>query len=225
MSRFLLAAALCLALAACDDEPDDPVQTEVVPEADVARLQAEVFRETLSIDAALAELEAEAAAADSVAQAAYAPVLTRLRDERRRLQVRLDSLRPVPRAAFDSLQSDVSAQTDRLREAVRRAPFEAAPTYPALQASAARALSRLDARLGALGPAALADSTGGLRADLDSIAADRARLAARIGAYPDTSAAQFAPFRQSVTGALLRLEERVREVTPDTSRTVAEPEA
>lgn len=224
MSRLLLAALLVLGpatvlLAACDDEPTDPAQTEVVPEADVERFRAEVFQETLGIDADLARLEAEAAAADSVAQVAYVPVLDRLRDDRRRLQVRLDSLRPVPRAPFDSTMAAVMAQTDRLRQAVQRAPFEAAPTYAALQATAGRALARFDARLAALRPVAQADTTGALQADLDSLAADRARLAARIGAYPDTSAAQFGPFRATVTDALLRLEQRAEEVAPDTSRT------
>ncbi len=224
MLRFILTAALVLTVAACDDEPTDPAQTEVVPEADVARFQAEVFQETIPIDADLARLETEAAAADSATQVAYAPVLDRLRDDRRRLQVRIDSLRPTPRAPFDSTRAEVLAQTERLREAVRRAPFEAAPTYAALQASAGRALARLDARLAALGPAAAVDTTGALRADVDSLAADRARLTARIGAYPDTSAAQFAPFRQQVTDALLRLEQRARVIAPDTTR-VRGPEA
>ena len=218
MLRLLLVALLALTVAACDDEPVDPAQTEVVPEADVARFQAEVFQETIPLDADLAQLEAETAAADSVTRVAYEPVLDRLREDRRRLQVRIDSLRPVPRAQFDSARMAVLNQTERLREAVRRAPFEAAPTYAALQASTARALARLDARLAALGPAANADTAGTLRAEIDSLAADRARLTARIGAYPDTSAAQFPPFRQQVTDALLRLDRRAREIAPDTSR-------
>ena len=222
-SHLPLAALLALfAVAACDDEPADPAQTVVIPEADVARFQAEMFQETIPLDADLARLESEAAAADSVAQAAYAPVLDRLRDERRRLQVRLDSLRPEPRARFDSTRAAVMEQTDRLRAAVRRAPFEASPTYATLQASAGRALARFDAQIAALRPAAAADTTGALRADLDSLAADRARLAARIGAYPDTLAAQFPPFRQRVTDSFLTLEDRLREATPDTTRTAAQ---
>ena len=223
MPRLLLAALLALSLAACDDEPADPAQTEVVPEADVERFRAEVFEETLTIDADLARLEAEAAAADSVTQAAYTSVLDRLRDDRRRLQVRLDSLRPVPRASFDSTTAATIVQVERLRDAVHRAPFEAAPTYDALRATAGRALARLDARLGAVGPASRADTTGALQADLDSLAADRDRLAARIGAYPDTSSVEFPPFRTRITDAVLRLERRADEVVPDTSRTPGRP--
>ena len=221
MLRLSLAALLALSLAACGDEPVDPAQTERVPEADVARFQAEVFQETIPLDADLAQLEAEVAQTDSLTRVAFTPVLNRLREDRRRLQVRLDGLRPTPRAQFDSTRQVLQAQTEQLRSAIRRAPFEAAPTYAALQANAGRALARLDAQLAALGPAATADTTGALRTAIDSIGADRARLAARIGAYPDTSATQFAPFRQSVTDGLVQLEARAREIAPDSTRTTA----
>ena len=131
MRPLSVALALALAVGACDDEPADPAQTVAIPEADVERFRAEIVQETLGLDADLARLEAEAAAADSAARVAYEPVLDRLRADRRRLQVRLDSLRPAPPARFDSTRASVRAQTDRLAEAVRRARYDAAPTYAA----------------------------------------------------------------------------------------------
>lgn len=215
---WFLALAL-IALGACDDDPADPVETVAVSEADVERFRAEMFQETLELDADLARLEAEASAADSAAQVAYGPVLDRLRSDRRRLQVRLDSLRPALPSTFDSTRAEVRAQTDRLAVAVRRARYDAAPTFAALQAAASRGLAELDARVAALRAAVAADTTGqGLRA-VDSLAADRARLDARIGAYPDTSAAQFPPFRQSITDAVLALERRADEIAADTAAT------
>lgn len=211
----LLAA---LALGACDDEPADPAATVAVPEADVERFRAEVFEETLSLDADLARLEAEAAAADSVAQAAYAPVLDRLRADRRRLQVRVDSLRPVPPVQFDSVRTAVRAQAERLAEAVRRARYDAAPTYDALRAAAVRGLGDLDARLAALRAAAALDTTGRQLRAVDSLAADRERLSARLGAYPDTSDAQFPPFRQAITDGVLALDRRADAIAADTTR-------
>ncbi len=217
---LLLPLTAALALGACDDTPPDPATTVAVPEADVERFRAEVFRETIDLDADLAQLESEAAASDSVAQAAYAPVLDRLRADRRRLQVRLDSLRPTPPVRFDSTREGVRAQTERLAEAVRRARYDAAPTYDALQAAAVRGLGALDARLAAFRAAAAADTTGRRLRMVDSLAADRARLSARIGAYPDTSDAQFVPFRQSITDGVLALERRADAVAKDTARTV-----
>ncbi|MEM6287917.1 MAG: hypothetical protein AAF845_12230 [Bacteroidota bacterium] len=216
MLRLSLAAVLLVSLAACDDEPVDPAQVEVVPEADVARLKAEVFLATRDLDAAIARLEADVAEADSAVQAAYMPVLDRLREDRRRFQVRVDTLRPIPRAAFDSTQADIEAAREALGQAVARARVEGAPDVAALQTALNRALGRLDARLGAIAPAADADTTDVLRVALDSIRADRARLTARLGAYPDTSDAQFAPFRSRITDALIDLETRTEAVAPDT---------
>ena len=217
----LLALALLVALAGCDDEPVDPAQTVDVAEADVERFRAEIFEETLGIDAALARLEEDAAAADSATQVAYGPVLDRLRAERRRLQVRIDSLTPQPPVYFDSTQTAVRAQVQRLTESVVRARYEAAPTYAALQTSAARGFADLDARIAALRAAAAADTTGGALRDVDSLAADRGRLAARLGAYADTSAALFPPFRERVTEGLLTLERRADALVADTTRTAA----
>ena len=215
LPALVLAAAL--ALGACDDDaPVAPEQTAVVPEADVERFRADVFQETLEIDAALARLEGEAAGADSVARAAYAPVLDRLREQRRRLQVRVDTLRPAPRSAFDSTRAAVLAQARGLRDAVRRGRYDAAPTFAALQAAAARGFAELDGRLAVLGPYAAADTTGRFGRDLDSLVADRDRLRARLGAYPDTSAAQFPPFRGAFTDRALALSARADSVAQDT---------
>ncbi len=217
MPRHVLAllALVAVALPACDDEPADPVQTALVPEADVERLRAEAFRETIDLDADLAGFEAEVAAADSVTAAGYAPVLDRLLTRRQSLQARIDTLRPAPRPVFDSLSTALLDDVGALRQEVRRGRVEGAPSYAALQAVAVRDLGALDARLARLRAVADADTTGRLRRGLDSLAADRARLSARIGAYPDTSDAQFPPFRRSVTDALLGLDRRAEALAPD----------
>lgn len=211
----LALAAGALALPACGDEPPDPAETALVPEADVERVRAEAFRETIGLDADLARFEAEAAATDSFTAAGYGPVLDRLRAERRSLQARIDTLGPTPRARFDSLSARLLADTRALRRSVRRGRVEGAPSFPALQAVAARDLGALDARIARLRAVAAADTTGRLLRDVDSLAADRARLAARVGAYPDTTDAQFPPFRRSVTDALLGLERRADALEPD----------
>ena len=217
LPALLLLSAL--ALGACDDEaPPDPEQTAVVPEADVERFRADVFRETLDIDAALARLEAEAAGLDSVSQAAYDPVLTRLREQRRRLQVRVDTLRPAPRSAFDSARSDVLAQTRGLRDAIRRGRYDAARTFATFEGAVARGFADLDRRVAALRPYADADTTGRFGGRLDSLAAERDRLRERVRAYPDTSAAQFPPFRGAFTDRALALEAQADSVAADTAR-------
>ena len=213
------ALLLLLALGACGGEPPaDPAATAVVPEADVERFRADVFRETLDIDAALARLEGEAAATDSAGQAAYAPVLDRLREQRRRLQVRVDSLRPAPRAAFDSTRAAVLGQARGLRDAVRRGRYDGAPTFVAFEGAAARGFADLDRRLAALRPYAEADTTGRFGRRLDSLAADRDRLRDRLRAYPDTSAAQFPPFRGAFTDRALTLDALADSVAADTAR-------
>lgn len=214
LALTLAAGAVCLPACAGDD-PVDPADVALVPEADVERLRAEAFRETIRLDADLARFEGEVAASDSAAAAGYRPVLDRLLADRRSLQVRIDSLAPAPRARFDSLAADLLADTQALRRAVRRGRVEGAPSYPALQAVAARDLGALDARIARLRALAAADTTGRLGRDLDSLAADRARLAARVGAYPDTLDAQFPPFRRSVTDALLGLDRRADALAPD----------
>ena len=216
--RVLLALlALSIAAAACDDEPVDPAQTVPVAEADVERFRTEVFLETLDLDAALAALEQEAAAQDSVGQAAFEPVLTRLRTDRQRLQVRLDTLRPTPRAPFDSARAAVRAQTAALERSIRRARYDAAPTYAALQSATSRGLAELDARLARLRPYATADTTGRLQRGLDSLAADRERLLVRLRAYPDTLSSQYPPFRTAFTDRVLTLDRRADALAADTT--------
>ena len=217
MIRLLPLLVLLGLVAACDDEPVDPVATVPVAEADVERFRTEIFQETLDLDAALAALEQEAAASDSVTRLGYEPVLTRLRTERQRLQVRLDSLAPIPRPRFDSTRTQVRAQTADLERSIRRARYDAAPTYAALQAATARGLAELDARLATLRPYAVADTTGGLQRGIDSLAADRERLVGRLGAYPDTLASQFPPFRAAFTDRVLALDQRARALAADTT--------
>ncbi|MEM0961397.1 MAG: hypothetical protein AAGK21_02495 [Bacteroidota bacterium] len=215
--RYLPLFAVLLALGVgCDEQPPDPALTSTVPEAEVERFRAEIFQETLTIDADLAELEGEAEAADSIAQMAYAPVLDRLRGDRRRLQVRLDSLRPIPQAPFDTVRAAIRAQTDRLSEAIGRARYDAAPTYSVLRAVAGRGLAGLDSRVDRLRRGA--DTNAVSVADLDSLVADRERLAGTLGAYPDTLESQFPPFRQRVTDRLLALEQRADVIAADTLR-------
>lgn len=221
-SRLAAVLAAALTLAACADEPaEDPVQTAVVPEADVERFRAEAFLATLDLDADLARFEADVAATDSAARLGYGPVLDRLRSERQRLQVRIDSLRPLPRARFDSTSAALLGQVQGLRRSVQRGRLEGAPSFPALLTVAERDLANLDARLVRIAAVAERDTTGALRRGVDSLAADRARVAARIGAYPDTSQAQFPPFRTAVTDALLQLDRRADALAADTVRSAA----
>ncbi len=212
---FVLLAVL--AVAACDDEPTDPAQTVPIAEAEVERFRAEIFQETLGLDADLARLEQEAAGADSLTRVAYDPVLNRLRADRQRLQVRLDSLRPVPRARFDTTRVQVRAQTAQLSASLRRARYDAAPTFASLQTATARGVADLNARLAQFQPYAAADTTGALQRDIDALAADRDRLLARLGAYPDTSATQYAPLRETITAGLLSLDSRADGLAADTT--------
>ncbi len=216
--RLFLVALLAVAVGACDDEPVDPAQTVPVAEADVERFRAEIFQETLDLDAQLARLEQEAADSDSVTRVAYDPVLNRLRADRQRLQVRLDSLRPLPQAPFDTTRAQVRAQTQTLAESLRRARYDAAPSFAALQAATARGVSELDGRLARLQPYALADTTRSLQRGIDSLAADRDRLLARLRAYPDTSASEYPPLRQRITDGVLLLERRADGLAADTAR-------
>ncbi|MGB3541405.1 hypothetical protein, partial [Rubrivirga sp.] len=86
------------------------------------------------------------------------------------------------------------------------------------QAAVARGVADLEGRLAQLRPYAAEDTTGGLLRGIDSVLADRDRLRARVGAYPDTTASQFLPFRSSVTDGLLSLDQRVTLLAADTTR-------
>lgn len=215
---LVLAALAATALAsACSTQDAGPETTVLVGEADVERFRARAFLATRGIDAEIARVEGEAAATDSVRQAAYAPVLERLRQDRRRLQVRLDSLRPLPRAAFDTTTADVGRQVGRLRAAVARARFDASPDAATLQAATAARLATFDARLAAAAGRAAADTMGRLRADLDSLAADRVRLDARLAAFADSTAPAFDRLRQTTVRDALALERRLNRLAPDTT--------
>lgn len=217
----LVGIALAATLSACDDAKAPPETAVVVHEADVERFRTDVFLQTIPLDSALAAVESDAAVAeDSTVRAAYAPILERLREQRRRLQVRVDTLMPIPRAAFDSTTADVERQLAALRTAIGRARLDATPTPAALRTAVANDFARLDARLEA---AATADTTGRRLIALDSLRADRARLVGRLEAYPDTSAAQFEPFRERVVRNVLALRRRADAIAPDSTAVRALP--
>lgn len=216
----LVVLAASVSLAACDDAPP-PESAVVVPEADIERFRTEVFLQTIPLDSALAAVESDAATAeDSTVRAAYAPLLERLREQRRRLQVRVDTLQPVPRAVFDSTTAQAERQIAALRAAIGRARLDATPTAPALRAAVAADFARLDGRLDA---AAASDTTGRRQISLDSLRADRARLVGRLEAYPDTSAAQYGPFRERIVRDVLTLRQRAEAIAPDSTAVRALP--
>ena len=209
----LALSAACLA-SACATPDADPAAAALVGEADVARVQARAFVATQAIDAEIARVEAEAALADSVRQQAYAPVLERLRQDRRRLQARVDSLAPLPQARFDETTAAIAQQVGRLRAAVGRARFDAATDAATLQAATAARLGRFDARIAAARTTAAADTTGRRGALLDSLAADRGRLDARLAAFADTTAPAFARLRQTAVRDAAALDERLARIAP-----------
>ncbi len=217
--RLSVLAVLLVAVAACSSPEADPAQTALVGEADVATVQARVFEAMQPIDADIASVEAEAAAADSLRQPAYMPVLERLRRDRRRLEIRVDSLAPLPRAAFDTTTTAISVQIQRLRAAVARARFDAATDAATLQAASAQRLARFDARIAGARTAALVDTTGRQTALLDSLQADRVRLDARLTAFADTTAPAFTRLRQLTAQATAALEQRLNRIAPDSTRT------
>ncbi len=212
---FLLVATPLV--AGCDN--DDAPSEAVVPEADVERLRIRLFQATIPLDAEIAAVEADAAAAtDTLVQAAYAPILARLHDARRRLQARMDSLRPMPREAFDSTAAQAERYAADLRAAVTRARLDATPTAEALRAAVDADLARLDGRLSAARDRAEADTTGRQTALLDSLSADRSRLVERLRAYPDTSEAMFERFRERAITDALALRARADRLAPDSVR-------
>lgn len=193
------------------------MQTALVGEADVETVRTRVFVATQPIDADIAGVEAEAAAADSVRQLAYTPVLERLRRDRRGLQIRVDSLAPLPRAAFDTTRTAISAQIQRLRTSVARARFDAATDAATLQAAATQRLARFDARVAGARTLAAADTTGRKTALLDSLTADRGRLDARLAAFADTTKPAFLRLRQATARSTADLERRLAIIAPDST--------
>jgi hypothetical protein len=213
--RLFLLLPLIVVLAACGSDPEDPARTATVGEADVERFRAEVFLQTVPLDAEIARLEGEIAALDSVRQAAYAPLLETLHARRRSLQLRVDTLAPLPRAAFDTTRAELLEQVARLHRVVERAPLMGAPDAEVLRTASDRILREVETGADALRAIARADTTGGLQRGLDSLAAERGRLQTRLRTYADTSEALFAPFRQEVTRAAFGLRERLRALRPD----------
>ncbi|MFN3597148.1 MAG: hypothetical protein ACK41D_07745, partial [Rubricoccaceae bacterium] len=138
MRVLLLSLAALTLLAACrTDDPDVP-EAPPVGEAAVERFRAEMFLAAGELDAALAALEADAEAqTDTLARDVYRSEIARLRQERLRLQARVDSLRPAGADVFAAQQDSARAQLARLETRVRRARFTLAPTPGALRAAAA----------------------------------------------------------------------------------------
>lgn len=219
MRRYVLLLPLVLWVAACGPDPDDPALTPTVGEADVERFRAEVFLETMPLDADLTKFEDEIGAMDSVTAAAYGPVLEHLRDLRRRMQVRVDTLSPMPQALFDTTIAGIREQAKRIRGLLDRAPLTGAPDVKALQATASRLIADISAGAAALRGIAREDTTGKLLAGLDSLSARSNRLQSRFRAYPDTSETEFPPFRETIVRDALKLRGELRQLTPDSMRT------
>ena len=221
-SLLLPALLLAAALAGCDaDDAPEPDATPLVGEADVERFRTDLFLRTTELDADIAEMEAEAAAQDSAGQVAYDAVLTRLRAERRSLQTRLDSLRPLPQATFDTTTAAIQAQSDRLERAIDGGRFLALAEPGALRARARDALARDAARLDGVRREALADTLRRpLVARIDSLFADRDRFLTQL----DTTTVEddpeaFARLRDLTARRVLAFRDSSLAVVPDTTRT------
>ncbi len=223
MRRLAFILPLLLWVAACGTDPDDPALTPTVGEADVERFRAEVFLETLPLDADLAAFEDDIAALDSVTGLAYTDLLERLRDQRRRLQVRVDTLSPLPQALFDTTTAGIRGQLTRLRRLLDRAPLVGAPDVETLRAATQRVLGDVSSGADALRGIARDDTTGVLSAQLDSLNAQRIRVEAQFRSYPDTSDTEFPPFRQQVTRAALTLRAELNKLTPDSLKVNRDP--
>lgn len=222
MPRLLLALAALLVLAACDNDDAAPVDaTPTVGEVDVERFKTDVFLRTTELDADIAALEAEAATTDSAGAVAYDAVLTRLRDDRRRLQARLDSLRPLPQATFDTTTAAISAQADRLRRALDAARFAVASEPGALRARAREALAGIADRLAPLRREAAADTLRrATLARIDTLLVTRDRLLTRIDTttVEDGDAEALAALRTLAATRILALRDSALVLAPDTTR-------
>jgi len=174
MIRSLAFLSLVAVLGACaNDAPAAPEsETTHVLEADVARFRTDMFLETRGIDAEIARFEGEAVGADSATAAAYTDALARLHGTRRTLQARVDSLHPVPAAAFDSTRQSILGQAEGLWEDIDRARFDVALTGLALQATARRSVAQLDPVFEAL----RFDTTALAARQLDSLTVWRGQL-------------------------------------------------
>ena len=222
MPRLLFALAALLTLAACDDDAAAPADvTPTVGEADVERFRTDVFLRTTDLDADIAALEAEAATADSAGSVAYDAVLSRLRDDRRSLQTRLDSLRPLPRATFDTTTAAITVQADRLRRAVDAARYTVLADPAALRARAREALAGIADRLGALRREAAADTLRrATLARIDTLLVERDRLLTRIDTttVEDGDGDALAALRSLAATRILALRDSALVLVPDTTR-------
>lgn len=217
MIRFLAVLGFIVALGACaSDAPASPeAETTLVLEADVERFRTDVFLQTTEIDAEIARFEGEAVGVDSATTAAYEDALTRLRESRRTLQARVDSLRPVPAAVFDSTRRSISDQTRALRAAIDRARFDVALTGPALQATARRAVSQLDPIFDAL----RADTSALAARQLDSLTVRRSRLNDGLDTLRRVPDERVDAARLRVVEAVSAFRREAEAVTPDTLET------
>ena len=222
MPRLALALAALLALAACDNDDAAPVDTTpTVGEADVERFRTDVFLRATELDADIAALEAEAAGQDSAGQAAYGAVLSRLRDDRRSLQARLDSLRPLPQATFDTTTAAITTQADRLRRALDAAPFLVTAEPGALRARARQALAAVADRLAPLRRQAAADTLQrATLARVDTLLVLRDRLLTRIDTttVEEDDAEALAALRTLAAERVRALRDSALALVPDTTR-------
>ena len=222
MRLFPLLLTAAFALAACDaDDAPDADTTPLVGEADVERFRTDTFLRTTELDADIAALETEAAAADSAGQVAYGEVLTRLRTERRSLQTRLDSLRPLPQATFDTTTAAIGEQVARLQRRIDAGRFLALSAPGPLRARARESLAASAARLEGLRREALADTLQRpLVARIDSLLAERDRFLTRL----DTTTVEedpetFAALRDLTATRVLAFRDSSLALVPDTTRT------
>ena len=214
MIRLLALLALGLALSACGDDTSEapPSETALVPEADVERFRTDLFLETTEIDADIARFEGEAVGVDSATASAYEDALSRLRESRRNLQARIDSLQPVPAAVFDSTRSSLAADLGGLRAAIDRARFNVALTGPALRDRARSEIARFEDVFAAL----RADTTRGAARQLDSLTARRARLNAGLDTLRRVPPERVDAARLVVVRAVDALRRDVEAARPDT---------
>lgn len=214
--------AVGLTLTACDaDDAPDADTTPLVGEADVERFRTDTFLRTTELDADIAALEAEATTADSAGQVAYGEVLTRLRTERRSLQTRLDSLRALPRATFDTTTAAIGEQVERLQRRVDAGRFLALSEPGPLRARARDALAASASRLDGLRRDAAADTLQRpMLARIDSLFAERDRFLTRLDTTSvDEDPEAFAALRDLTARRVLAFRDSSLALVPDTSRT------
>ncbi len=212
---------LVLALAACDDDARRP-----------GRRPSPCPRPTSSGSAPRSSARPSTSTPTWPSWRPRRPARRLGRPGRLRAGARPPARRPPPVAGPPGQPAPGPARPVRLDAGVRSAPRPSGwprpsagpattPPPPTTRCAptAVRGSGSLDARLAAFRrrPPSPTRPVAGC-APADSLAADRARLDARLGAYPDTSDAQFPPFRQSITDGVLALERRADALAADTTR-------